>query len=64
MPVGDCAWLLFDAGFAVCALPFEGVLVCAWLEGGFAWFAGWPVCAWLPEEGVCAVFAPEAELAP
>jgi hypothetical protein len=34
------------------------------LDGGFAWWEGWLVCASLPEDGACVVFvlAPEFEL--
>jgi hypothetical protein len=39
VPVGDCAWVLVDAGgFAFWVLPFEGEWVCAWLEVGFVRF--------------------------
>ena len=40
-PVGDCAWLVPEAGGLVFWVPvFEGELVCAWLEGVVVWFDG------------------------
>jgi hypothetical protein len=46
LPVGDCAWLLVEAGeFALWVLPVEGELVCAWFEDVGIWSEGWLVWA-------------------